>query len=84
MFPTSSKRLFFFCYNAFLMDRVRILLNLKFFSHPLLLLLYMYFYWFMFRDCFYLDCEAEGRHMYCFSGVVGGVGVNFCQVFAFF
>ena len=26
------------------MDRVRILSNLKFFSHPLLLLLYMYFF----------------------------------------
>ena len=26
---------------------------------------------------FYLTCEAEARHMYCFCGVVA---VNFCQV----
>ena len=25
-----------------------------------------------------LDCDAEARHMYCFSGV--GVGVNFVEV----
>ena len=38
---------------------------------------------------FCLACEAEARHMYCFSGVdvvavvVVGGGVNFCRVFAF-
>ena len=33
-----------------------------------------------------LPWEAEARYMYCFSSVVGvggGVGVNFCPVFAF-
>ena len=31
-------------------------------------------------------CEAEVRHMYCFSGVVivsTDCGINFCRVFAF-
>ena len=34
--------------------------------------------------CFFLTCEAEARHMYCFSIVMGGGGgLNFCQVFVF-
>ena len=41
-------------------------------------------------DSFYcLECEAEARHMYCFSGVVvvvvgGGGGVNFLLSFCIF
>ena len=40
---------------------------------------------------FCLAFEAKAKHMYCFSGVHvvvvgsgdGGIGVNFCRVFAF-
>ena len=44
-----------------------------------------YYKWTFWR-IYCLACEAEARHMYCFSGVVvvsGGIGVNFCRVFAF-
>ena len=36
-------------------------------------------------EYFCLACEAEVRHMHCFSGVVvvgfGGVSISFCRVF---
>ena len=53
---------------------------LKHFRVCSLQLLANYSYSFLFIHC--LRWEAEARHMYCFSGVIG-CGVNFCQVFAF-
>ena len=35
------------------------------------------------RFNFCLPCEAEARHMYCFSGVNVVGGLNFCRVLAF-
>ena len=53
------------------------------FSGPLLLHLHLCMVFKIIWHSFCLAFEAEARHMYCFSGVGGSSGINFCQVFAF-